>query len=165
MADRTCTCCGQTKPITEYHKKTGRVGQFLSHCKTCGKEKKRKWATQNKEKVAAYDKKYREENPEVIRAIARQAYQRRPHVFKEAARRRIAACKQATPNWLSKEDKAAIQYIYAWCHYATQSTGVKHHVDHIHPLKGKNVCGLHVPWNLTVLTAHENSRKSNKLIA
>jgi 5-methylcytosine-specific restriction endonuclease McrA len=47
----------------------------------------------------------------------------------------------------------------------TQTTGEQYVVDHIVPLRSHEVCGLHVPWNLRVITQEENLKKSNKLVA
>lgn len=54
-----------------------------------------------------------------------------------------------------------ITAIYRQCREITKSTGVKHEVDHIVPLRGKCVSGLHVPWNLRIVTRHENATKYN----
>ena len=71
---------------------------------------------------------------------------------------------QATPPWLTDEDKAEIRAIYAECRRLQEETGIAHNVDHIHPLQGKTVCGLHVPWNLQVLTRSDNCAKHNNLV-
>lgn len=71
---------------------------------------------------------------------------------------------QATPQWLTRADKRAIKSFYLEAMRLTQSTGIEHHVDHIIPLTNDAVCGLHVPWNLQVLTATENIKKANRIL-
>ena len=62
--------------------------------------------------------------------------------------------------WGSKHRKE-IQGVYKEAKRLTEETGVPHEVDHIVPLRGKDVSGLHVPWNLRVLTKRENRAKRN----
>jgi len=77
------------------------------------------------------------------------------HCAREAARR--AQKGKATPPWA---DIAAIKAVYAQAKELEKLDGVKRHVDHIVPLKGRNVCGLHVLCNLRIITASDNLRKS-----
>lgn len=79
--------------------------------------------------------------------------------FLDAKRR--AAKMQATPSWLCADQKNAIALLYTEAVSITDETGIAHEVDHIIPLINHSVCGLHVPWNLEVLTAEANRRKSN----
>jgi hypothetical protein len=106
-------------------------------------ERNHKWRDQNKEWVAAYNKQYRELYPDVL------AFQAR--LYEQVK-------KQACPVW-AKQDK--IREIYKQARFLTKKTGVLYTVDHIIPLRGKTVCGLHVENNLQILTKSENSRKRN----
>ena len=64
---------------------------------------------------------------------------------------------------LSKPLKKELLAVYKKCQNINKNSNTKHHVDHIIPLRGKNVCGLHVPWNLQIITAEENLRKGNRV--
>jgi hypothetical protein len=69
--------------------------------------------------------------------------------------------RRAMPLWA---DRKAIQQVYQEAIRLTAETGIPHHVDHIVPIRGKNVSGLHVHYNLQVITATDNLKKSNKLL-
>jgi 5-methylcytosine-specific restriction endonuclease McrA len=64
--------------------------------------------------------------------------------------------------FLSQLHQLEIKQIYSEAKYL-RSIGIDVHVDHIVPLKGELVSGLHVPWNLQILSAQDNLSKSNKL--
>jgi 5-methylcytosine-specific restriction endonuclease McrA len=70
--------------------------------------------------------------------------------------------RDATPPWLTRKQKAEIRQLYQIAITMTKTTGERYVVDHIVPLRGEAVCGLHVPWNLRVITQDENLKKSNK---
>jgi hypothetical protein len=68
--------------------------------------------------------------------------------------------RKAKPKWANG---FMLQEAYRVARLRSQVTGVEHHVDHIVPLRGSNVSGLHVPWNLRVITRAENMAKRNRL--
>lgn len=78
-------------------------------------------------------------------------YYNNPHYFNEKAARYRARKLKACPKWVSRKE---LQNIY-------DNRPEQHHVDHIIPLQGKYVCGLHVPWNLQYLSISDNCSKGN----
>ena len=80
------------------------------------------------------------------------------------ANKRRADKATRTPKWLTDEQWSAMDEFYFHAQKLSEETGVVHHVDHIVPLRGKRVSGLHVPWNLAVITATENLRKSARYL-
>ena len=77
------------------------------------------------------------------------------------AKRRAAILAQ-TPAWVSKHELQRIKALYKEAARLTAATGITHHVDHIFPLQGELVCGLHCLSNLQILTQAENCSKSNR---
>jgi 5-methylcytosine-specific restriction endonuclease McrA len=102
-------------------------------------EKKRTYEAANREAARARRKKWADANPGLMA---------------EKCRARQAGLSTATPSWV---DRSAIVAVYD----AAREQGLT--VDHIMPLKGENVCGLHVPWNLQLLSKSENSSKGNRV--
>lgn len=140
-------------------------------------EKRRAYCAANSAKIIARVKKWRADNPEkfALHKPTRRAYLMKWRIANRAAidtwneenkwamRSRVAKRRarrmQATPTWA---DAKAIQSFYISADALNMLTGEWHHVDHIVPLQGKTVCGLHNQFNLQILTATENRLKSNR---
>jgi hypothetical protein len=110
------------------------------------------WRKNNVDKVHKSNKDKYERNKSVIKVKQKQYRADNPEVFKAAHAKRKATKLQQTPPWYSHADAVAV--------YKELKPG--YHVDHIVPLQGKNVSGLHWHHNLQVLPATENMSKSNK---
>jgi len=121
------------------------------------------WTAKNKDKVIAYKAVWHQENKEyVAKQHSKWQEDNRGKVNATNAKRHAAKL-QRTPKWLTREQLKEIEDIYTKAAKLTKETGIKHHVDHIMPLQGKEISGLHVPWNLQILTAIENIKKGTKL--
>ena len=109
----------------------------------------------------AASKLWREANPEKTKEISKRFRQANPHKINASAALRRARKRQAK-RMLPPEQLAQVQAMYAEARRLTNTTGIRHEVDHICPLAGTNFSGLHVPWNLQILTSDANKRKGNK---
>lgn len=149
---------------TTYIKKDGYFQEQWLSPDTASRKKTydNNWRKANPDKNNAYQKKFRHIRPNDSRKI--KAKYRKENRDKENARnaKRRAAKIQRTPNWLTKAQIQEIEDFYVIAKMFQMYTGEMYHVDHIVPLRGKKISGLHVPWNLQVLQAKENIKKHNK---
>ena len=189
-----CRKCGAVKLLSEFHANPRNKLNVRQICIACTLEhagkyyeenadakraKTAKWRKENPDLDIAYRTAYIAENREVLNEKRRQyrldnieserkkdrlyAKNNRAKIYAKNARRRAAETR-ATPVWLTWLHRAQIAEFYEIAVARQVQTEITQHVDHIVPLRGKGVRGLHVPWNLQILTWEENQRKYNKLI-
>jgi hypothetical protein len=171
---KQCTICESTKPRSDYGKDLGRVDGFVSECRECVRARANRVYWENHEEKVEYQRRYQRTNPDIYRKSSLGYYYRnrnecldrntrwiKDHPEYVAAQSAVSRAqrKNAMPAWANRK---AIARIYREARRVTQETGVKHVVDHVIPLSGKYVCGLHVEGNLMVITHEENALKSNK---
>ena len=156
---KECSKCKKLKTTSEFYKDSKNKDGLWSYCKTCKSAQRKEYYQNNKEKekknATDWISKNREKHNQYYRAyyLNNKDKEHARSVLKRA--RRI----KRTVKWA---DKDKIQDFYKEAQRLSKETGKPHHVDHIIPLKGKLVSGLHVENNLQVIPAFENLSKSNK---
>ncbi len=189
---KICVTCQDTKSLSEFYKRKDSPDGYRNDCKDCRKARSLKnfYAdpdVKRAKNMEAYWKR-KEQNPDLWKpiyakfrekylAVSRVYYSK--HADKIKARQRLWSKqnrgaanalgkkyklkkRNATPNWLTNEQVEHMQCLYKVAAMYTAEGLDIWHVDHIVPIRGKDVCGLHVPWNLRIITASENLRKGNK---
>ncbi len=142
-------------------------------CVQCNRDRANKHRVENPEMANARGRKFARENSDACMEKQRAWRAANPDKFKEQQRRGRAGgrgaaktavrrnrVKRAMPPWVNPKE---IEGFYAMAERLTACLGIKHHVDHIFPIKGETSRGLHVPWNLQVIPAMLNQRKHNKM--
>src|SRR5271165_3915827 len=146
-----CPDCNTNKEFREFYK---RDYGYTTRCKVCHINRQKLYTEKTGYKIKSRNKP---------RILEYNKFYYRNHVLKftfKSAKYRAAKLKR-TPHWLTQEHWKQIEAFYIEAKRLTQVTGIPHEVDHIVPLQGKNVSGLHVPWNLQILTESQNCSKNN----
>jgi 5-methylcytosine-specific restriction endonuclease McrA len=142
-----------------------RQAQWRERNPELARELVREYHREHRDEISEQARQRRESDPEwaaYLDAYRKEYYKNNKHKFIAHNALREERIRQATPPWLTKEQRTEMELVYRDAAELTMITGVKHEVDHIQPIKGRKSCGLHVPWNLQVLTWRENNRKRNK---
>lgn len=165
MPVKVCKTCKVEKSTEEFYKQTTRgVYGVRGTCKLCDNYKKKEYRdsigdlllarkkaeyARNRDARLEQKRKYRQENKGRINALV-------------TARKKIV--RQRTPSWVSSDEKWLIKEVYDLAALRSSVLGFDWHVDHVLPLQGKTVSGLHILGNLQVIPAIENIRKRNKVL-
>lgn len=147
-----------------YHRDPGKHVATVAEWRKKNPEKydaqnKRLWANRDREAERAQKKEWKRANPDLVRESGARYRKNNPATIAAQTRRGQAARLQAVPAWANH---AAIEQFYSKARELTLATGIPHEVDHIVPIRGETVCGLHVEYNLCVLTSFENRSKGNR---
>jgi hypothetical protein len=177
VSNRTvhCRSCNLDLPVGEFRIGRIRPATKRDQCKKCGSRASRAWNLANPDRVqkskATHAPKHVESAREwrsrsrahLTEYARRWREKNRASVNARATRRKCASAAAISlrgSRIVAWADHEAIKVIYEGARRISRELGIPHEVDHIIPLKGINVCGLHVEYNLRVVPASVNRRKA-----
>jgi hypothetical protein len=167
MAEIIARSTAQTKGLARYFTgvacKHGHLAERYVASKTCcecANATANKTKTKNRAKYTASSGAWQRKNPEKLAQYQRTQNAKRPGNRNLWTVNYRAAKVTRMPSWLNNAQLFEMECVYTYCS-ALRKVGLDYHVDHVIPLRGASVSGLHVPWNLQVLPGRENMSKGN----
>lgn len=180
-----CRYCGQDLPLDSFSKRKASPDGLAYKCRECDRAYRlgRGKGVYKKLRRNSYEKNIESERAKALsyyrnnreHCITRHAEYKLATSEQQKEYRRLtraqirarvvkyrAALEERTPMWLTETDFKVIEALYIEREKVQAETGIDHHVDHIIPLRGETVSGLHVPANLRIIPAVENLAKGNK---
>jgi hypothetical protein len=145
--DKKCSSCKKILDLFMFPVMKKNKDGLDYRCKPCAAEYKQKWAENNRDRTKAAKDRWKQNH-------------RDKHLEQSKNNKMIRA--KRVPKWIDAEERWLINEAYSLARLRTKLFGFKWHVDHIIPLRNKNVCGLHTIMNLQVIPANDNLCKSNK---
>lgn len=167
-AGTTCVVCA-LEAVQRYHAKypDKRKAQSLKDNNKNPKVRSaahKVWREANVVKDAERKRAYRTANLEVVKWTYKQYYEANYPRMLAKRNKQHADKLQRIPSWLTVDEHWMIEQAYELAAMRTAMFGFPWHVDHVLPLRGKLVSGFHTPYNLQVIPAVDNLRKSNRMV-
>jgi len=154
---------GQPRYFTGLACKNGHVGERYVASKTCcvcANSAANKVKAKDRAKYTASSIAWGRANPQKVAQYQRIQNAKRPGKRNLWTMNYRSAKDERMPSWLNDAEQFELECVYTYC-AALRRVGLDYHVDHMVPLRGQRVSGLHVPWNLQVIPGRENTRKGN----
>ena len=153
MDTKVCSKCKNLKTLDGFYKDKSKKDGHYPQCKVCKKdsnaeyraanpEKRKEYRAANVEKKKEYNAEYYAANPEKIKEYQAEYQKANSEKRRATEAKRRAVKLEAIPSWLTKKDWQSMEAIGKEADRLTRETGIKYEVDHIHPLRGKLICGL-----------------------
>lgn len=169
---KKCPNCEEIKPLDKFSRDLRRKDKLSCYCKSCRVKKQQVYYIKNKVRIKLKAKENYQNKKDYYSEYRAKVKDHVKSYHSDWAKKNKAKCREycasyranklsQTPTWLSHSQKETISQFYKYAVYLSSETGISFEVDHIIPLKGKDCRGLHVPWNLQILTKSENSSKKN----
>lgn len=172
---KKCSKCKKTKDFKDFYKDRTKKYGYSYICKKCSNKKQNEYCkkphVKEKRNKLMRDKRNQDDNYRKKINKQNNVYQRKTmdnpiNRAKRTASSILCILRKTgqAPNWLSKKHIKDIEKLYVIAKLKSIKENISYEVDHIIPIKGKDIMGLHVLWNLRIITKEENKKKFNKIV-